>query len=44
MEEENALSYQPTELSVLHPERVNDVETVAIGLSCSTSHVGAATG
>ena len=44
MEEENALSYQPTELSLSRPERVNDVETVAVGFSCSTSHVGAATG
>ena len=44
MEEENALSYQPTELSISQSERVNDVETVAVGLSCSTSHVGASTG
>ena len=43
MEEENALSYQSTELSVSRPERVDGVETVAVGLSCSTSHVGAAT-
>lgn len=32
MEEENALGSEPTELSVSCPERVNDVETFALGL------------
>jgi hypothetical protein len=43
MEEENAWG-QPTELSVSCPERVDDVETLAVGMSCSTAFVGVATG
>jgi hypothetical protein len=44
MEEENALGFQSTERSLSRPERVNDVETLAVGMSRSTSYVGVATG
>jgi hypothetical protein len=44
MKEENALRYQPTELSASRPERVIAVETLAVGMSWSTSYVGVVTG
>ena len=44
MEEENALRVQPAELSVSCPERINDVETLDVSMSCRTSYVGVVTG